>query len=266
MVIAEQPQVSLAPARPDRLTMQLLDQAWRASPAATASRWSRGLWRRQPHLNLISNAVASIAEAPLRLIVSLPPRHGKSELLSHWTPVWFLANWPQKRVGLASYAAEFAETWGRRARDSVVENAQELGIQVRPDLNRASEWELTAGGGMMTAGVGGPFTGRGFDLLIIDDPIKNRQEANSAALRRHVWEWWRSTARTRLEPGGSIIVVMTRWHEDDLAGKLLGAAPDDGGAIDRWQHIRLPALAEEDDPLGREPGPTAGDSWSGHRR
>ena len=100
----------------------------------------------------------------------------------------------------------------------------------------------------MTAGVGGPFTGYGFDLLIIDDPIKNRQEANSAVYREHLWEWWRSTARTRLEPDGSIIVVMTRWHEDDLSGRLLA------GGGERWEHIRLPALAEEMDPLGRREG------------
>ena len=216
-------------------------------------RWSKGSWVRTPHLDLISRKVASLAERPLRLIVSMPPRHGKSLLLSNWTPVWFLANWPTRWVGLASYAADFAETWGRKARDSVLENQDRLGLQIRDDLNRASSWQLTTGGGMMTAGVGGPFTGYGFDLLIIDDPIKNRQEANSATMRQHLWDWWRSTARTRLEPGGSIIVVTTRWHEDDLVGRLLGNEyQDDQIEADRWEHIRLPAVAEEGDPLRRE--------------
>ena len=233
--------------------MTLLVGAWRASPAATAVRWSRGRWGRTPHLDLISRKVSSLAEKPLRLIVSLPPRHGKSELLSHWTPVWFLANWPHKRVGLASYAADFAEGWGRKARDSVVENQTQMGLRVRDDLNRASQWQLSAGGGMMTAGVGGPFTGYGFDLLILDDPIKNRQEADSITMRTHLWEWWRSTARTRLEPGGSVIIVATRWHEDDLIGLLLSDEFLEGEeASDRWEHIRLPALAEPGDPLGRE--------------
>ena len=172
-------------------------------------------------------------------------------MLSHWTPVWFLANWPWKNVGLASYAADFAGTWGRKARDSVVENQVQMGLRVRDDLNRASQWQLTAGGGMMTAGVGGPFTGYGFDLLILDDPIKNRQEADSITMRTHLWEWWRSTARTRLEPGGSVIIVATRWHEDDLIGRLLSDEFLEEEASDRWEHIRLPALAEEDDPLGR---------------
>ena len=208
---------------------------------------------RTPHLDLISRKVSSLAEKPLRLIVSLPPRHGKSELLSHWTPVWFLANWPHKRVGLASYAAEPAEQWGRMARDSVVENESGLGIRVRDDLSKVGRWQLTTGGGMMTVGVGGPFTGYGFDLLIIDDPVKNREEANSPTQRQHLWDWWRSTARTRLEPGGSIIIVMTRWHEDDLVGRLLGDEyTEEQAAGDQWEHIRLPALAEPGDPLGRE--------------
>ena len=192
------------------------------------ARWSGGQWVRTLHLDLISRKVSSLAEKPLRLIVSLPPRHGKSELLSHWTPVWFLANWSHKRVGLASYAAEPAEQWGRLARDSVVENESSLGIRVRDDLNRASQWQLSAGGGMMAAGVGGPFTGYGFDLLILDDPIKNRQEADSITMRNHLWEWWRSTARTRLEPGGSVIIVATRWHERYDASALAAARLDVG--------------------------------------
>ena len=232
--------------------MTLLVGAWRASPAATAARWSKGQWGRTPHLDLISRKVSSLAEKPLRLIVSLPPRHGKSSLLSHWTPVWFLANWPHKRVGLASYAAEPAEQWGRLARDSVVENESGLGIRVRDDLSKVGRWQLTTGGGMMTVGVGGPFTGYGFDLLIIDDPVKNREEANSPTQRQRLWDWWRSTARTRLEPGGSMIIVMTRWHEDDLVGRLLGDEyTEEQTAGDQWEHIRLPALAEPGDPLGR---------------
>ena len=236
----------------------LLPNAWRATPAATATRWSNGQWHRTPHLDLISRAVSRAAEGPIRLIVSLPPRMGKSSLLSHWTPVWFLANWPHKRVGLASYSADFASRWGRMTRDTIVQNTAGLGIAVRGDLSSAANWELTSGGGMITAGVGGPFTGFGFDLLIIDDPIKNRQEASSAALRRHLWEWWQSTARTRLEPSGSVIVVMTRWAQDDLVGRLLDGFPEDDGTeypfADDWQHIKLPALAEGEDPLGRELG------------
>ena len=150
-------------------------------------------------------------------------------------------------MGLASYAADFAATWGRKARDSILDNP-DMGLSMRDDMSSASHWELTEGGGMMTAGVGGPFTGHGFDLLIVDDPIKNRQEASSVVYREHMWDWWTSTARTRLEPNASAVIIATRWHEDDLVGRLLA----DGS--ENWEHIRLPALAEENDPLGRTVG------------
>ena len=180
-------------------------------------------------------------------------------MVSCWLPIWFLVNWPAGRVGLASYAADFASDWGLRVRRTI-EQTPELGIRVSKDRARAHDWQLEEGGSMMTAGVGGPFTGRGFDLLIIDDPIKNRAEANSATYRKHLWDWWTSTARTRLEPGGSIVILATRWHEDDLIGRLLngpqGNDEFDAGDVDldEWQYIRLPALAEDDDPLGREEG------------
>ena len=112
------------------------------------------------------------------MIVSMPPRHGKSELLSHWTPIWYLANYPNKRIILASYAADFAAVWGRKVRNTIL--TTDIDINVIHDMSAASRWELSEGGGMVTAGVGGPITGRGADLLIVDDPIKNRQEAQSA--------------------------------------------------------------------------------------
>lgn len=237
----------------EKLYEDSLNLKWRMNPAECAVRWSDGYWVNQQHLDHIAQALEPMHDGtPLRLIVSMPPRHGKSEELSHWTPVWFLANNPTKNVGLASYSADFASDWGRATRDTIQELGPELGLHIRQDVNAASDWKLTTGGGMMTAGVGGPFTGRGFDLLIIDDPIKNRQEANSAVIRDNLWDWWRSTARTRLEPGASIIIVMTRWHEDDLVGRLLAGSDED--FADQWQHIRLPALAEPGDAIGRPEG------------
>ena len=272
---------TLAPGA-DAALAALLAQAWRATPAATAVKWSRGEWQRQPHLTLISDALAAMAEGPIRLIVSMPPRHGKSIEVSCWLPIWFLVNWPTGRIGLASYAADFASDWGLRVR-RIIEQTPELGIRVSKDRARAHDWQIEEGGSMMTAGVGGPFTGRGFDLLIIDDPIKNRSEANSATYRKHLWDWWTSTARTRLEPGGSIVIVATRWHEDDLIGRLLnGPQGDDEFGVsdvdlDEWQYIRLPALAEDDDPLaarkanpcgrhGTTPAPWPRCAWSWGRR
>ena len=182
------------------------------------------------------------------MIVSMPPRHGKSELLSHWTPIWYLANYPNKRIILASYAADFAAVWGRKVRNTIL--TTDIDINVIHDMSAASRWELSEGGGMVTAGVGGPITGRGADLLIVDDPIKNRQEAQSATYREHLWDWGRSTARTRLEPNGSIIVIMTRWHDDDLIGRLLDTNNEEYS--EDWEYIKLPAIAEEDDDLRLE--------------
>jgi len=185
-------------------------------------------------------------------MVFMPPRHGKSTLASHYFPAWFLGKHPDRRVILASYEAGFAAGWGRRVRDAI-RDAHELGvfpdIVLRDDSTAANRWEIANyGGGMITAGVGGAISGRGADLLIIDDPIKNAEEANSPTIREKIWEWYASTAYTRLEPGGAVLLIQTRWHIDDLAGRLLQQSAEE------WEIICLPALAEEGDPLGRKPG------------
>ncbi len=123
-----------------------------------------------------------------------------------------------------------------------------LGISLTNDSKAADRWNTPQGGGMVTAGVGGPITGRGGNLIIVDDPIKNSQEAYSETHRRKTVEWFNSTLYTRAEPGATIIVLMTRWHENDLAGHLLSEHED------KWTEIRLPAIAEESDPLGRKVG------------
>ena len=210
-------------------------------------RWSGGEWRLAPHLDLLSREAAHVADRPVRLIVSLPVRHGKSLLLSVWPPIWLLSNWPGKRVILASYEASFAASWGRKTRNIVLANPG-IGVRLAQDSASQSIWETTESGGMVTAGVGGPITGRGADLLIIDDPVRNRQDADSPVVRQGIWEWWESVARTRLEPNASVIVVMSRWDSDDLVGRLL-RQPDD-----IWTHIRLPAVAESGDALGRPVG------------
>jgi predicted phage terminase large subunit-like protein len=201
-----------------------------------------------PHLDRLSEALLDTVRQGGRLMVEMPPRHGKSELVSHWLPVWFLERWPQKRVILSSYEADFAASWGRKVRNSITENAERLSVRVSDDSAAAFRWDTTVGGGMVTAGVGGPITGRGADLLIVDDPVKNAEEADSPTFRDRAWEWWRTTAYTRLEPGGAAVLVMTRWHQDDLAGRLL-AQMQQGG--ERWDVLSLPALAEGADPLGR---------------
>lgn len=224
-----------------------------ATPAAFATYASGGLWTCPPHLQLLNSKLIDLASGKIsRLIVSMPPRHGKSEFCSRYFPAWYLGRYPGRRVILTSYEATFAEAWGRRVRDLVREHGtRTFDVAVRQDVAAARNWELTTGGGMSTAGVGGSITGKGANLLIVDDPVKNAEEAISPTIRSKIWEWWRSTAYTRLEPGGSALVIMTRWHPEDLAGMLLSGTDETG---DRWHELRLPALAEAEDPLGRRYG------------
>lgn len=182
----------------------------------------------------------------------MPPRHGKSEICSKFLPAWFLGVWPDKRVILASYEADFAASWGRKARTLLETYGGQFGIEVAAEPSAADHWDIRGhAGGMVTAGIGGPITGKGADLLIVDDPVKNREAADSPAYRKKAWDWWTSTAYTRLEPNASAIVIQTRWHQEDLAGKLLAEASSGG---ERWRIINFPAIAEEHDALGRRPG------------
>lgn len=206
----------------------------------------------RPHLSKISQQlVRACADGDARIVLSVPPRHGKSELVSKFFPAWFLGVYPNRRVILASYEADFAASWGRKARSILEEHGQGLfGVQVSADSSAANRWDVAGhDGGMMTAGVGGPVTGKGADILIVDDPVKNFEEAHSETIRERTWNWWTSTAFTRLEPRGSAIIIQTRWHEEDLAGKVLRELTHEN-----WREIRFPAIAEEGDELGRPEG------------
>lgn len=206
------------------------------------------------HLKLLyGELLAVVAGENDRLIIEMPPRHFKSTTVNQFFVPWLLGSYPDMKVGLASYEADFASQWGRKARDILEEYGQQVfGVKLRGDSSAANRWDIAGhDGGMWTAGVGGPITGKGADLLICDDPIKNAEEAMSEVIREKQWAWWQSTFYTRSEGLGAIILIMTRWHEDDLAGRLL-AAEEEGG--DRWRRVRLPALAEENDLLGREVG------------
>jgi predicted phage terminase large subunit-like protein len=222
-----------------------------------------GIFPFPKHLDYINQALIKVRERAIkRLIITVPPRHGKSETTSKAFPVNVLLNSPRARVLLATYAAEFSAQWGRKARDLMAEVGEWYGLKVREDVAARDAWELSkwdrglqryvpTGGGMVTAGIGGPLTGRGGDIVIVDDPVKNSEEAFSAVYREKTWEWFNSTLYTRLEPDAPIIVIQTRWHEDDLAGRLI-LQSEAGG--ERWDIINLPAIAEDNDPLGREPG------------
>jgi predicted phage terminase large subunit-like protein len=226
--------------------------------AVTATRDDPQPYVHARHLEMLSDRLVRLHARepgqPRRLLVTMPPRHGKSELCSHWFPVWGLALDPTTKIILASYEAEFAKTWGRKARRSMTDAYPMVGSRIVDDSRAAHRWETTAGGGMCTAGVGGPITGRGGNILICDDPIKNAEEANSQTIRDNIWEWWTTTFLTRLEPDRLgrepiVILIMTRWHEDDLAGRIMASEE-----FKFWDHLNLPALAEPEDELGRREG------------
>lgn len=222
-----------------------------ATPAAFAVAHSRGQWRRARHLDLIEQACLETIENSGRLILSVSVRHGKSEFASKWLPAWFLGRNPDKRVILAGHEADFAMSWGRQARNILTEHGHHFGVAVSRASSAASRWDLEAPhrGAMLTVGAGGSPIGRGADLLIVDDPIKSYADAMSPLIRQRIKDWWTGTMVSRIEPGGAAIIIMARWHEDDLAGFLLKEEPDE------WRELRLPAIADsDDDPLGRAPG------------
>lgn len=233
---------------------QLPPDVWKYLPHTFATVMSGGLWVPFKHLILLSHIITSaIARGNGRIIISLPPRHGKSWFLSQWLPAWFLSMWPDKKVILSTYEANFAATWGRRVRNIIKQDGHRVGVSLAEDATASNNWETSMGGGMMTAGIGGPITGKGFHLGLIDDAHKNWQEAQSSTIRNTIKDWFDSTFYTRAEPGATIVVLMTRWHEDDLIGYLMREKHEDG-----WLHVRIPAIAEdwnnEEDVLGRQVG------------
>lgn len=223
------------------------------TPANLANALTNGAFQLPPHIQLISNELTKAACIPnSRVLVEASVRHGKSLLCSKWFPVWCLDHWPDLRFVLASYGAEFAAKWGREARELAEQHATYLRFDLAPDQQATHDWSTTQGGGMLCVGAGGPFTGRGTDCLVIDDPIKTFVEANSETSRQSVWDWYQRVAYTRLEPNASIILLMARWHDDDLAGRL--KKESENGSGEKWKVISMPAIAEEHDVLGRKPG------------
>lgn len=210
-------------------------------------------YRPAPHHRLIADALMQVERGEIdRLIITMPPRHGKSELASIRFPAWYLGRNPDRRIIATSYGAGLAYRMSRQARNIVDGPGWPFPVHLANDLAQVQQWDLAGHrGGYIAAGSGGPITGSGAHLLLIDDPVRNQQDADSATYRDNLWEWYTSTAYTRLEDNGAVILIMTRWHADDLAGRLLAAQAQGG---DRWTVLHLPALADVGDPLGREPG------------
>lgn len=215
-----------------------------------------------PALDLIDDALVWAYTTPgARLLISMPPQEGKSQRATKTATLWALTRNPELRVGIASYAQGLAEGFGREIRNWITtydgtEGTLDLGLRLAPDYGSARRWQLDGHrGGVVCVGIGSGLTGRPLDCLVIDDPFADAEQAGSKYYRDRVWEWWQSVGAPRLAPDAPAIVILTRWHEDDIAGRLTSA--EDGH---RWRVINIPALADHDpakgetDPLGREPG------------
>ena len=191
-----------------------------------------------------------------RLMVLMPPGSAKSTYGSLLFPAWWFTQHPNSSVIATSHTTSLAEHFGRQVRELVREYGDELGYELhRAGRQAAGHWQTTGSGEYFAAGIRGPLTGRRADLIIIDDPIKSQADADSPTLRERLWNWYRFDLTTRLKPRGRIVLIMTRWHEDDVAGRLLAQ-----NAFE-WNLIRLPALAEENDPLQRQPGGALWPDW-----
>lgn len=209
-----------------------------------------------PALDVVDAELKTLLDTPdSRLIITMPPQEGKSTRVAKDFVVWALKHRPWLRVVGASYGQGLANRNGRAIRN-IVRSNPELGMALASDNGSASEWQLAGhDGGLVSVGIGAGLTGRPADLMVIDDPIKDRKEADSELQRQTVWDWWTDVASTRLAPGAPVVVILTRWHEDDLAGRLLAA--EDGHL---WRVVNIPAQADHDpekgetDPLGREIG------------
>ena len=207
--------------------------------------------KQTPALDLIDQALVQAFNTPdARLIISMPPQEGKSVRVAGDFPVWALMHNPDCRIVTASYGADLATRNGRAIRRRITSN--DLGLTIARDNGAVGDWTLDGHqGGVFSIGIGGGVTGRPADMLIIDDPIKSRAEAESSAYRERVWDWWTDEASARLAPGAPVVLIMTRWHTDDLAGRLVERDVEAG-----WRVLNIPAQCDDPDgdPLGRQLG------------
>ncbi len=215
-----------------------------------------------PHHRLIARHLEAVERGEItRLMITMPPRHGKSMLASEFFPAWYMGRNPDHYVVTATYAQELADDFGRKVKNQIEDAAYQCifpGVGLADDSKAAKRFHIEGRfggyehstvqrGAFYAVGVGGPLTGRGAHLLLIDDPVKNREEADSEVMRKKVKDWYTSTAYTRLMPGGRIVIIQTRWHEDDLSGWLLAEHRHEG-----WVTLDLPAINDNGEPLWPE--------------
>lgn len=222
-------------------------------------------YRDAAHHRLIARHLEAVERGDIkRLMITMPPRHGKSMLASEFFPAWYLGRNPDHYVVTATYAQELADDFGRKVKNQIEDDAFRAifpGVGLADDSKSAKrfhiegaeggyEHSLSQRGAFYAVGVGGPLTGRGAHLLLIDDPVKNREDADSELIRKKTRDWYTSTAYTRLMPGGRVVVIQTRWHEDDLSGWLLADHQHEG-----WVTLNLPAIDDDGAALWPEQYP-----------
>ena len=220
-------------------------------------------YRRAQHIDILTAALERAIETPnYRLIITFPPRHSKSLHVSENLPAWYLGRFPDRRVMQVSHTADLAFTFSRRVRNKILDPRWPFpNVTVAGDKSAVKAWDISGRlGGYMAVGVGGSPAGHGANFINIDDPIGSIATAESEASREALWEWYQGTIRDRLEPGGTMIVTATRWHEEDLTGHLL-AEMRTGGEV--WNHLHMPALRAINHPRGGPSrlSPTSPEGW-----
>jgi predicted phage terminase large subunit-like protein len=234
--------------------LEALNRTLRSRQARTSllafTEYTNPLYRRAQHHAQIAAKLEAVERGEIdRLMIFMPPRHGKSELASKRFPAWCLGRDPRRQIIAASYNSDLANDFGRNVRNLVAEpefGQVFPGVTLASDSQAANRMNTNHGGAYVAAGVGTAVTGRGANIALIDDPFKDREEADSERRRDTVWDWYRSTLYTRLMPGGSIVLIQTRWHENDLAGRLLEQEGD------QWDVLELPAINPAGDALWPE--------------
>lgn len=207
--------------------------------------WRTPRWERPEHLKPAVEVLERALKEPVRAIITVPPQHGKTETNLHHI-VWYLCHFPERTAAFISYAQDYSES--KAARAQVMARAS--GLNADPRRQNLSEWRTLEGGGILATGIGGPLTGQAVHLAHIDDPVKNREEADSPSLREKHWNWFEDVLETRLHRESSVILTMTRWHEDDLAGRIIKNRPGE------YEIIRLPAISDGMDAFGLTEAPS----------
>lgn len=216
-------------------------------------RASGGLYQPAKHIWWLGDLLLKLFSGEItRLLVSFPPRHSKSETISKYLPTWWLGKRPSDRIIACSYGESLTRQWSAASRDILAEHGGVFGVDTNVRA-KGTDWRVYKNGrqlgGLFGVGKGGALTGRGADLLIIDDLVKDPDDVNTLNQRDRTWQWFQSVPMTRLQPGARIVAIGTRWHHDDYLGRIIAGEAGDG-----WVVANLPALADGEDPLGRAPG------------